>query len=255
MEGVSELYNREQPMARNMSVGPQPRFVRERITFEQFCDLRARSLQDGQDDRSLLRQLDRFNECGGPCGEFVHKGYVEYPTRYRELHKHRDGPFVRVAQKRSGPYPPAAYPELAESVAAARAATRAVGQQTFECELFQANEHVVDSDDGRRYRQAWSLWNTPADYRAKSAFELTAQFKYHSKKFDCTCNLNESDSEKENGSDADSGIRESGSKTGGGIYSHRESLETGPLCPFLYIKYIYLSYLLSRSVASNCVVA
>lgn len=60
MEGVSELYNREQPMARNMSVGPQPRFVRERITFEQFCDLRSRSLQTGQDGRNKDRQFNRF---------------------------------------------------------------------------------------------------------------------------------------------------------------------------------------------------
>jgi hypothetical protein len=262
VEGVSELYNREQPMARNMSVGPQPRFVRERITFEQFCDLRSRSLQTGQDGRNKDRQFNRFKECGGPCGEFVHKGYVEYPTRYRELHKHRDGPFVRVAQKRSGPYPPAAYPELAESVSASRAATRAVNQQALKqqlSELFQANassnetiescldikqrvlalqgltkkienEHVVDSDDGRRYRQAWALWNTPVEYRSKSAVELTAQFEYHSKKFDCTCNLNESDSEKENASEAASA---SASARAWESLHARFGLDSAPICPFL----------------------
>jgi hypothetical protein len=192
----------------------------ESIPFEEFCEARARAL-GYQDRRNNPEKVSRLiNEYGGPWGEYVHKKFVEYPTRYTELENHRYGPFVRVAQKRSGPYPPAAYPELAERVAAARAAARAANQQAYKhqlSELFQANasasnetiasaldikqrvfalqgltekiekEHVVESDDGRMYRQAWALWNTPAEPPVKSAFELTANFKHHSRKIDCFC--------------------------------------------------------------------
>ena len=263
-------------MARKMSIvgptGPQDYecFDSEKITpFEEFCHERSWSLILSRDrpKRQSNMKLEEYrtlekkcDDYGGPWGEFVHKGYIEYPICYRELYNHRHGSFVRVAQKRSGPYPPAAYPKLAERVAAARAATRTDNQHTYErqlSELFQANasasieniasfldikervfalqrlkkenesEHVVDSEDGRRYKQAWDLWNTPAEYHPQSAIELTANFKYHSKKLDCTCNLNERDSEKDNGSETGSGIREMGGKPVGGSPIFAESLETG----------------------------